>query len=90
MNTYPHNFYIYVLAELGLIGFGLVMCLFLLLTFFLYRQGLTSLTVSYLLFGLFLFNFTEYQFFFIMGVMLAYNNDAKAAENSVYSSLVSQ
>lgn len=87
VNTYPHNLYIYLLAEFGLIGFGLILCLLALLTYFLYWQGLATLGFSYLLFGFFLFNFTEYQFFFIVGMMLAYNNETKKLKNSSYTSI---
>ncbi len=90
INAYPHNLYVYVLAEFGLMGFGLVMCLFLLLTYFLYRSGFAAIALSYMLFGLFLFNFTEYQFFFIAGVLLAYHNDTQTTEDSLHPALLSQ
>ncbi len=88
-NPYPHNLYVYVLAEFGLVGFLLLAVITGLIFIQLWHKKLWLAILSYALFGVFLFNLSEYQFFFLLGIFLAYPNEQRNdLENSTYSTIV--
>ncbi|MBC5774890.1 O-antigen ligase family protein [Pontibacter sp. KCTC 32443] len=88
-NPYPHNLFIYILAEFGIVGFLLLGTIFYLLYQRLNKRKLGMLLVAYLLFGIFLFNLTEYHFFFLAGVLAAFTPKLTRVENSIHTPVVS-
>ncbi|MFD2512660.1 O-antigen ligase family protein [Pontibacter locisalis] len=86
-NPFPHNLYIYILAELGLVGVLFFSIIFYLLWRKLHKNQLGMLIWVYLLFGMFLFNLSEYHFFFLVGVLLAYKRNSEQLENRIFSSI---
>jgi O-antigen ligase len=86
----PHNFYIYELSEQGLIGFFMLLVIFSLIWLDLYKKRLGMLIGTYLMFGMFIFNLSEYHFFFLVGILLALKKESKQIENSLYPSLSGQ
>ncbi|WP_162426912.1 O-antigen ligase family protein [Pontibacter pudoricolor] len=88
-NPYPHNLFIYILAEFGIVGFLLLGSIFFLLYQHLKKRKLGMLLVAYLLFGIFLFNLTEYHFFFLAGVLAAFTPKLTYVEDSIHSPVVS-
>lgn len=88
-NPYPHNLYVYVLAEFGLIGFVTLAMVTILVFIQLWPKKLWLAILSYSLFGFFLFNLSEYQFFFLIGIFLAYSNQQlNTIEDSSYTPIV--
>ncbi|WP_276499666.1 O-antigen ligase family protein [Pontibacter litorisediminis] len=87
---FPHNFYIYQLSEQGLIGFFMLAAIFSLVWLDLYRKRLGMLVGAYLMFGMFLFNLSEYHFFFLVGILLALKNESNPPENSLHPTILSQ
>lgn len=86
----PHNFYIYELSEQGLIGFFMLLALFSLIWLDLYKKRLGMIVGAYLMFGMFIFNLSEYHFFFLVGILLALKKESKQIENSLYPSFSGQ
>lgn len=87
---FPHNLFIYILSEQGLIGFLMFSLIFSLLWLNFLTKKLGMLIMSYLMFGMFLFNLTEYHFFFLVGVFLAFNPNLFKFENRIHPTLASQ
>ncbi|MBW7469034.1 O-antigen ligase [Pontibacter aydingkolensis] len=84
---FPHNLFIYILAELGLLGFILLTIILMVIWHKLNKKGLGMLVLAYLMFGMFLFNLTEYHFFFLIGLLLAYNSKSYQLENRIHSTI---
>jgi O-antigen ligase len=87
---FPHNLYIYILSEQGLVGFLLLAIIFVIIWVKLYKKRLGMLVGAYLLFGMFLFNLSEYHFFFLVGLLLAYNQKSEQFEDRIYPPLISE
>ncbi|WP_377479263.1 O-antigen ligase family protein [Pontibacter toksunensis] len=87
---FPHNFYIYILSEQGLVGFMLLSAIFLIIWLKLFKKQLGMLIGAYLMFGMFLFNMSEYHFFFLVGLLLAFKPKPEPLENSLFPTISGQ